>query len=728
MNPFIPHPSSFIPYVTMTKKFLRILLLIAALFFVVRIILFRQLSGSPLFDILILDSEFYFNWARLLASGQGHPPGPFWLSPLYPFFMAGIFTTIGTSVKLVVFIQFLLSLGTLILLTLFTRKLLGNTVALVTAGLAAFYSPWLYYDGVILSASLILFLNAAILYLVVTYTPLLSPREQVDAKRVVPAWIAIGVLVGLSALARPSFVMFALLIVIWIVKPWLKKTPSIHPMNRGAGRTGLKLQITSLALFVVGILVVLAPALIRNWAIAGSPVLTTSSGGINFFIGNRSGATGIYDEFTFIESFDPWREAEGFRAEASKREGRELTLTQASRYWGGQALRDIVVDPLDWAVLLGKKLWLTMQREEIPNNLSFRGVAGFAPIVGALPLRWGLLFPLAAAGAFLLLRRRHESRTLILLYAGTYALTTLLFFSSSEYRFPLILVLLPCAAYLFVSLWQMIEQKQIRDIVTVCVVYLAALVITNIPTQQVRIAASPRGDYMNLATVAVDFNMIAESIPLYARALAVDESYQAARLGLAQSLWKMGNFDQAREEYLRAGVAPPDAISGEPLNRFLEQLFQYTEDLDYKGALEFIDRTFPRDQQAPAEIWNQRALVESKLGMNDRAIDALLKAAAKDPENPQWLYRAGLLAQQSGDRARADTLFRQAIDKYGAYAPARLELAFKALADKDLNAAKAELRELERIYIPDDSVKLKLETLKREVKALELELSRTENY
>jgi tetratricopeptide (TPR) repeat protein len=709
----------------MTKKFFRIFAVLAALFLVVRVIFYRQLSGTILFDIPILDSEFYYHWARSLAAGQGNPPGPFWLSPLYPYFMAGLFSVLGVSTKIVVMVQFLLSLGTLAFMVFFTRKLFGNAAALATATLAVFYAPWLYYDGVLLSASLILFLNTVILYLLVTWTnvagenrdPSPSQTQVLDDKwRGSLIWIGIGVLTGLSALARPSILLFAMLMVIWQL--------------RGSRISRRKFQVSKLvrpALFVAAILVVLSPALVRNWAVAQSPILTTSSGGINFFIGNRAGATGIYDEFDFIQSFDPWREAEGFRVEASKRAGKELSIAQASRYWMGQALRDIAVYPLDWLVLMVKKVWLTVQREEIANNLSFRGVAGFTPILGSLPLRWALLFPLAAAGMFLIVKRKHAARTLLLLYVGAYALTNVIFFSSSEYRFPMILVLLPAAGYFLASLWKLLEEKHVRELLLVCGIYLLALVVVNVPSRQVSRSVKPRSDYYNLATVAVDNDQIAESIPLYARSLAVDPEYREARLGLAQSLWRLGNFDDARREFQAAGVNPPDTLLGQPLDTFLEQISFFTEDNNYQGALDYLDRAFPSDGNAPPEIWRTRARIENNLGLYDRAIASLLKGAQEEPDDPEWYYRAGLLAAEHGDSARAEDFQKQAVQRYAAYAPARIELGFRAVHDGDLPTAREQLSELRRIRIPDDSTRHKVDFLSASVDSLERTLGNNQN-
>jgi len=268
----------------------------------------------------------------------------------------------------------------------------------------------------------------------------------------------------------------------------------------------------------------------------------------------------------------------------------------------------------------------------------------------------------------------------------------------------------------------------VRELLMGCAVYLLALFVVNIPSQQVAQATNARADYYNLATVAVDEDQIAESIPLYARALAVDPTYRDARIGFAHSLWQVGNFDDARREFEMAGVAPPDTLSGEPLDNFLEQLSKYTDDKDYQGALEFLDRSFPRDRDAPAEIWSNRAMVENQLGLYDHTIESLLKGAAKEPDSPEWFYRAGVIADQHGDEVKAEEFYRMAIEKYAAYAPARLELGFRAIEDGDLETAQEQLGELRRIHIPDDSTRRKVDLLSASVDSMARAEGQGQNY
>ncbi|MCX6600192.1 MAG: tetratricopeptide repeat protein [bacterium] len=676
------------PAASIRSRFWLYAALLAALFVAVRVIFFRQLADSPLFRFPILDSEYYHHWAMRLAWGKGHPPGPFWLSPFYAVFMAGLFKVFGSiSVSLVVIAQFALSVGTLAMIVIYTRRLFDDTTALWTAGLAALYGPWLFYDGVMLSASLIIFLDALLLLLLITQTDRAEVRpSQTASLRGDALWLILGLITALSALSRPSVLIFALVLVAWQM---LRAAP-------GWWRR--------VVFYAAAIALLLLPVMLRNWAAVGTPTLTTASGGVNFFIGNREGASGMYDELDFVKSFDPQREAEGYRAEASKRVGRKLTLAQASRFWGLQAAEDIGANPGRWLRLSIRKAWLTVQREEIATNISLRGVAGFTPVLNALPVRWGLLFPLAAAGMFAVWRRRRALK-LLLLYAASYFAVNLIFFSSSEYRFPMILVLLPAAGCFFAGLWRIIRARDSQRLVGMAAVYVVALVISNFPSKEIARAVKPQAVYYNMATGAVDRDMVVDAIPLYARALAVAPDFSPARVGLAKALWRIGNHDEARQEFALAGVAAPDSISGSPMATFLDELYEYTEAENYQAALALMDSVFPTDKNAPLEVWTNRAMVEAGLKHYGRAADAMMKAQAKEPDSPEWSHKAGRLALMGGDTMRADSLFRLSLRKYAAYAPARLSLGELALSRNDSAAALAQFEELRRIRIPDDSVR-----------------------
>ena len=69
----------------------------------------------------------------------------------------------------------------------------------------------------------------------------------------------------------------------------------------------------------VGIFLAVMPVIMRNYAIVGDRGLTTSSAGMNFYVGNHPVATGIYEQVDFLPTAEPDREREEFMREADRR-------------------------------------------------------------------------------------------------------------------------------------------------------------------------------------------------------------------------------------------------------------------------------------------------------------------------------------------------------------------------------------------------------------------------
>jgi tetratricopeptide (TPR) repeat protein len=528
------------------NRFYGILAAVLVVFAGIRIVFLLDLFDTAILKILLLDSDWYFFWAKNLAQNLGHPQGAFWLGPGYPLAVSWLFKAAGSiSVTLIPVAQVMISGATVVFLALTVRRLLGETTALITAGIAALYAPWIYYDGMILSASWILFLNSALLYLLLARTDLFDDLQRGWISQLF-VWGLAGLVCGLSALARPSILIFALLLMIAMI---------FRPRLPG--------RFVKIAVFASLILMVHLPVLSRNWEVDGSAAFVTSSGGINFYIGNRDGASGRYDDAPWLESSDAFREAEGYRTEAEARTGKSLTLNQASGYWAKTALRDILEYKLDWLKLMGKKVWLLSRREELANNFSFCATQSFIPWLSLTPMRWGLLLPLAMAGLVLIWPQRKKF-WVCALYGAGYVTTNLIFFVSSEYRFPLILFLLPLAAYFLVEIRKLYVAQAWSRIALPVIVFCMFLIIANWPSPEMSKITCAAVDYHNLGSVTAKRGEHTDAAAFYSQALMIDDSYKKTRIGLADALWTLGRFEEARQEYQRAGIDSPDKFSGNP--------------------------------------------------------------------------------------------------------------------------------------------------------------------
>ncbi|MCB9357632.1 MAG: tetratricopeptide repeat protein [Calditrichaeota bacterium] len=664
---------------------------VLAIFAVLRVWAFGQFAQATLLKIPVLDSETYYRWGYALATGQGHPDGPFWLAPGYPQFMSWVFRLLGDFAPgTLVAVQMVLSLGTLFLLMLLTRRLFGAAAGVLAGLLGCLYAPWLYYDGMLLSASWILFLNTALLFVLLVPSGLSEGTARNKW-----AWGIAGGLCALSAMARPSVLLFAgLLLLFLLVKVWKKQT-----------------SVAPLLVFALALVLVHLPISLRNARVGGSPVFVTASGGVNFYIGNRAGATGVFDEPDFVASFDAPSEAEGFRVEASKRAGQILTLPEASAYWRDQALGNMRKHPFGWSTLAAKKLWWTMRKEEVANNFSFRATQLIVPLVSTLPLHWGLLLPLALAGVVIQWSSRRRF-ALFGLYALGYVLTSVFFFASSEYRFPLVAIGLPLAAAALLGIIEAFRQRETTRVTIALALYLAVLLPANMPSAEANAVTFPRVDFANVGHTAMRANMISEAMAAFSRALALDPENQEARLGLADALWTTRNFDLAREEYERAGVPAPDRLSGTPLDSLQLTLSEIAASKGDSAALAYLDKEIPDLESLPVrDLWVTRAQLQAKLPDYISAYRSMERAHDLDPENPELLHWMGVYALQLNYPRSADSLWKEAVKLYPAYAPSRIELGLLAFDYGQIEDAAIQSRELDKIQIANDSLRARAKML-----------------
>ena len=239
------------------------------------------------------------------------------------------------------------------------------------------------------------------------------------------AWA--GVALGLFALNRPNVLACGAVVALLLVLPL---SSGERPL-RNAGRA---------AAFVAGIALAVAPATLRNLAVSGEPVLISSHGGLNFFIGNNPEADGIYRA---VPGITPTIEgqAKDARRVAESEAGRPLTVRQVSSHFARKAWSWIAANPGAAARLFARKVWYTLSGDEIPLNLSFPWYREKSLALKLLAVGPGLLVPLGGAGLVLLLlgsgRLSPRLAAPWVSFVPVYVFAVAAFFAATRYRLPL---------------------------------------------------------------------------------------------------------------------------------------------------------------------------------------------------------------------------------------------------------------------------------------------------
>lgn len=220
------------------------------------------------------DDAFRYDFAaRALADGAGYihlngSPTAFW-PPGYPLILATAYRFIGEHLVVAQLLNVMFGTGTVILTYLIGRRTLGPIVAVVGAGIVAFFPSLVFYTGVTLSEITFTFLALLGLYLLIV-------EAQQGRERDLRLLIGAGLVLGLATLTRGQ----AFLLPLIMVPFWLRNGVTQD------------LIVERLVAVVLGIGLIVAPWTIRNAAELGSPVFISTNAGIDLWIGHHEGANG----------------------------------------------------------------------------------------------------------------------------------------------------------------------------------------------------------------------------------------------------------------------------------------------------------------------------------------------------------------------------------------------------------------------------------------------------
>ncbi len=196
-----------------------------------------------------------------------------------------------------------------------------------------------------------------------------------------------------------------------------------------------------MAAFVAGVVLAIAPATLRNLAVSGEPVLISSHGGLNLYVGNGPTADGTYSPIPGITpSIDG--QARDAKKVAEAAEGRPLSTREVSAHFTRLAVSWAREHPGAALRLFLKKLGLLANRIEVPLNLSYAWYAASLSPLSFLVVGPWLLVPLGVLGlVWRLFEAPRRAFAVWAAFAPAYAVSVALFFVSSRYRLPLLLPL-----------------------------------------------------------------------------------------------------------------------------------------------------------------------------------------------------------------------------------------------------------------------------------------------
>lgn len=562
---------------------------VVSFYAIVSLIMLVELAPTWFVRLPIIDAETYHIWAIRISEGHLAAHEPFFLSPLYPFFLGIVYLIFGPNPEAGMAIQIVLGIGILLGVFELGARMFRPSVGMMSAIVLMVFGPFYYFANTLLSATLILFLNTLMLWLLWLF------KDSEKAGR----WLLIGIVGGLSALARPNVLIFLTLLIL--------------PLLVWQGRQAWKRW----GWLWVGVAILVVPVIVRNTIVGRDLTLTTTTAGINIYIGNHFGSNGSYTEAPFVMSADAANEAEGYRLEAEARTGESLTAAAASRYWLGQALKDIAGHPGQYMLLLGRKVFLFFNRVEAPTNISYYGAQVYSSLLRAFRVDMGLLIPLGLAGLVLSIRRAREY-LVFYVYFFSYLLANLVFFVASEYRFPVVAVLVVFAGVFLMDIFKLFRERRAGWIILGVLAYFGCLGMTNHHTEFTRSLASARMDFFNLGSTLVKWGNSMDSIVLFQKTLVEDPDFKEAHEQLGWSYLDIGETQLAEEEFQLAGVPMPFRKGVSRRDSLLNQSNQQVEAEDFRGAIETLEELVAEWETVPFWIYQELAGLSEIVGDLER--------------------------------------------------------------------------------------------------------------
>ncbi|MBU0519926.1 tetratricopeptide repeat protein, partial [bacterium] len=487
-------------------------------------------------------------------------------------------------------------------------------------------------------------------------------------------FILTGVLLGLAALARPNIIIFIPFFLGWMF--FFQKTRTLR-----------------ITLFLSGLLIVILPVTIRNYAVSGDLVLISSQGGVAFYMGNNAESTG-FTGWVPGTSRDWWGEGKTQTDQiAEKESGESLQPSQISSYWFGRGFAEMSAKPGKWLQLFGKKIKYLFSGYEISDTEDIYYERKSSVLLsmllwnGWLKFPYGLLVPLALFGFLLCFRWAQESH--LLLFQLAYALSIVLYFVTARYRLPLVPIFAVWSAAGVNAALLQVKAKSFNKLIIPGIALLAGLVLLNLNPgikktgdhleavialgtkyldqgehekalasfQQALDLDSTAVRAANSAGVAaINSGRTAAAMSYFEQALRHDPYLKNARLNLARLQHGAGQLDQAVANLQIA--LQIDTTFGAAYAE-LGDIFFDTE--KYPPAIELYELA---DQYGASDLkllnrWAKALFIEKQIPAAIAVNQRLVKA---DPQNPMAHYNQGLFYLAADSLSQAEASFKRVLE------------------------------------------------------------------
>jgi 4-amino-4-deoxy-L-arabinose transferase-like glycosyltransferase len=358
-----------------------------------RVAYLASIHGAIFFDHLQTEPAHYDAWARAIVAGEAPIALPFDEAPGYPYFVALIYAIVGPSPLAAAIVQALLGAAACVAIAIVAGRLAGARAAWIAGAIAACYGPLLYFTGQLEPAALA---TAAVAGALVA-----TPFEDAPPRR----WLYAGAVWAAAIVVRSELVLAI---------PAL----AVHAWWCGGRRSSLRAAAPAAGL--------VALSLAANAIASGHAVVLTTGSGVNLWLGNNPDADGV-------NPFVHGRLEAVARAVEAAGGGDAVAIDRGFR---ARAWRFVGDDPGAAAALVVKKLAWTWTHRELPNaaDIQWQTSKSWVFVPPWFPIGFGLVAPLAFAGAVLAGRAAWRRGFVIVAPIAVVVIACAVFFTNARFR------------------------------------------------------------------------------------------------------------------------------------------------------------------------------------------------------------------------------------------------------------------------------------------------------
>jgi tetratricopeptide (TPR) repeat protein len=441
------------------------------------------------------------------------------------------------------------------------KKLAGHKVGLAAAALSAFYGVYLFYDVQLLKESLAVTLVSFLLWV------LIEARER----KGLGLWILAGVICGFLTLLRENMLLIVPFLILLAIRP----------------RMRIAVFFSCSFALILGTVIVLLPVAYRNWKVGGNFLPTTFQGGVNFYIGNNSQATGTYQPLSPGKQVPSYERTEPIRL-AEKEMGKQLEPYEVSNFWLRKSIDWAKKNPADFLKLQAKKMQMFWSLFEEPDAVDYYYVKQTSMIYKLPLLEFGSISFLALFG-FWFIRRRLDKFFPVLLFVMMWMASTVVFFLFSRYRLPAVPGLILIGAAGMQPIFESWNKNRKKSLIILGLVVMALggplflnpgpkeeLVFYNLALVYQRMgntamaaqnyqnaySANPN-DFLsciNLGNILADQKRWDEALNWYKKAEAIESRAEGVHVNIGNAYVALGRLDEAEKAFDRAFAINPENI------------------------------------------------------------------------------------------------------------------------------------------------------------------------